>query len=53
MNDNFAKFHNSINNMRLKVIKAKGNQQVKGLSEPVVATSDAVQKKQAKTMEKN
>ena len=52
MDDKFAKFHTNINNMRSKVIKAKGGQQVKGLSEPVITNNNQTTKKQAKTQEK-
>lgn len=52
MDDKFAKFHTSINNMRAKVIKAKGGQQVKGLSESVVVNDKAIKGKQAKVQEK-
>jgi hypothetical protein len=53
MDDKFAKFHNGINNMRLKVIKAKDSQQLKGLSEPVITNESQLTKEQAKTQEKN
>lgn len=52
MDDKFAKFYNSINNMRLKVIKAKG-ESVKGLSEPVIANNNTLKKQTTKTQEKD
>lgn len=53
MDDKFAKFHTSINNMRKKVISAKGGQQVQGLSKPVDINLKSSSKKQTKTQEKD
>lgn len=53
MDDKFAKFHLSINNMRKKVIEAKGGQQVQGLSKPNNTISEYSKKKQSKTQEKD
>lgn len=53
MDDKFAKFHASINNMRKKVIDAKGGQQVQGLSKPVVSSDRVPQKDQTKSQEKD
>ena len=53
MNDKFAKLHDSIINMRLNVIEAKGGQKVKGLSEPVVEKNNQTNTKQAKSQEKD
>lgn len=52
MDEKFAKFQNSINAMRLKVIKAKG-ESVKGLSEPVTTNNNSLAQKQIKTQEKD
>ena len=52
MDNKFAKFHNSINNMRLKVRAVKG-ENIKGLSEPVVINDKTLKTKQTKTQEKN
>ena len=51
MNDKFIKFRLSIENMRRKVIEAKGGQQVHGLSKPEFSAEKNSKKKQSKTRE--